>query len=146
MISLLGNDSTGLESQSIISTYEEYLFSLIPPDTGFRRVQEPKLPDPSGELVQIPGQNIVYPPKKDILTENFTSSQLPQILRQRLRFWIAQLNDYHLQFFNTHELQYAKKGVAAGYNALLSGPTVSDIPKIAEKMQQLIESLYAQQR
>ena len=146
LVTLLGTDSSGLEALSMITAYEEYLFSLIPPDTSFRGTPEPHLPNPSGHLTQIYGQSNVYPTLKNILNENFTSSMLPQILRQKLRFGIDQLNDFHLQYSNTHDLQYAKKGVAVGYNALLSGPTISDVPRIAEKMQQLVDSLYAHQK
>ena len=147
LISLLGRDSSGLEAISMITDYEEYLFSLLPADNVTSVNPDPPLPDPSGHLNYIPERdNRPYPPLKNILNENFTESLTGQIMRQRLRFWIDQLNDFHIQYLNTLDLRIAKKGAAAGYNAFLSGPSLSDITKIADKMQLLADSLHANQK
>jgi hypothetical protein len=143
LILWLGTDSTGLDAISMINTYEEFLFSLNTTEAIPKVPSEPPLPTSDANLVQLNQQNVIYPPPKNILDENLAASPFIQLARQRLREWIEQLNNSYLEYYNTLDLRLAKKGAAAGYNALLSGPTLSDIPKISDKMKSLLDSLYA---
>jgi hypothetical protein len=147
IISLLGRDSAGFDAVSLITTYEDFLASNYPIDTTDQTPPEaPKNinywrwdiepPDPIN--IQPEAPNNPKKPKMNIATNSFL-----QLLHQQCKLWIKQLNDFHEQYYKTYDIGHAKKGVASGYNALLSGPTVSEIQKIEEKLMPLIDTLQA---
>lgn len=142
----LGTDKAGLDAITTIKTYEEFLYSLSIPDNKPKEPTEPQLPSSSALLQNLSRPDVIYPPPKNILNENLAASPLIQLARQRLRGWTEQLNNSYTEYHNSLDLRIAKKGAAAGYNALLSGPTMSDIPKISEKMKALLDSLYMRRK
>jgi hypothetical protein len=81
--------------------------------------------------------------QKPNIKQTATTNLFLQILHQNLLKWTNELDNFHSEYIYSQDLKNAKKGSAAGYNALISGPTVNDIQKITDKMQQLLDSMYA---
>lgn len=143
LISLLGNDSSGREALSMITTYEDFLLSQYPQDTSYERVpEENPLNDWRRWDVGIIEEEQRGKQKPNI-KQTATTNLFLQILHQNLLKWTNELTNYHTEYVYTNDIRNAKKGAATGYNALISGPAVNDIPKITDKMQLLIDSLYA---
>ncbi len=142
MISLFGRDSSGLDAISMITTYEDFLSTQYPLDTTHETPPEASIPKPP--------YDDDFPPPNPTITKNPKTGAPPhrilQLLRQQGRSWIVQLTDYNNQYYQSMDIGYAKKGVAAGYNALLSGPTLNEIQKIEEKLMPLIDTLQAHRK
>lgn len=145
LVTLLGSDSSGLAALSMITTYEDFLLDNFPIDTSYERAPD-KLPNSSAmanlheillEMEQLQQPNIRQ-------NKSSTTNLFLQILHQNLLKWMNELDKFHSDFIYTNDIKTAKKGAAAGYNALISGPSVNDIPKITDKMQSFLDSLYKQ--
>jgi hypothetical protein len=153
LLSLLGRDSTGLDAVSMIITYEDFLASQYPLDTTHESPPEALTPDRREFYIRTLDQEYARtdpapcspPPFNPTITKNPKTGAPPhrflQLLHQQGKMWIGQLNDFHDQYYKTNNIAYAKKGVAAGYNALLSGPTLNEIQKIEDKLLPLIDTL-----
>ena len=145
IISLFGRDSSGLDAISMITTYEDFLASQYPLDTTDQIPPEaPKYPQWSWGYDPRDPREAPNNPKKPKI--NVPPHSFLQLLHQQGKLWIGQLNDYHDQYYQTNDIGFAKKGVAAGYNALLSGPTLNEIQKIEEKLMPLIDTLQAHRK
>jgi hypothetical protein len=146
LVTLLGKDSSGLEALSMITTYEDFLLDNYPIDTSYEKV--PKK-DPLDDWRRW-SVGIIDPERQQklqpIIKQPASIKLFLQILHQNLINWMSKLDKFHSEFIYTDDIRDAKKGAAAGYNALISGPSVNDIPKITDKMQQLIDSMYARDK
>ncbi len=137
IVSLLGTDSAGLDGLSMITTYEDFLETQYPIDTTRETILDEEKHDPS--LMYIMGRDSRLP--KSNIPKLGPPKIFFQILLQHKLFWLEQLNEYNNQYMQTNDRGYAKRGIAAGYNALISGPTVPDITNIIKKIRPLLDSL-----